>query len=117
MSGNQFGTILTIVASGMAGGYAGHLAVLFPEPKPADGVQDTPSAVVSALVDIFIGVVAAFSVPAIISLTSSGTNNLMTKVLSGNLQADVLSLAGYCLIASYSARTFLQSILNQIKAD
>jgi hypothetical protein len=106
--------IATIIVAGIVGGLAGHLANLFPEPTPPKSLgAQLSKAVEGSLVDILIGIIAALCVPAIISSTPS---TLMSKLVSDNKWADInlLYLAGYCLIAAYSARTFLQSMLGKI---
>jgi hypothetical protein len=108
--------LLVIVLSGLAGGLASYLV------RDQTDVSSTGAQQATTLLGALLaGVVASFCVPLFLLLTQSKLlEGLLDDAIKtdqkGLLQydLDLLYTAGFCLIAAYSARAFLQSISSKI---
>ncbi|HEX4296366.1 MAG TPA: YEATS-associated helix-containing protein [Rhizomicrobium sp.] len=102
--------IPVMLVAGLFGGGAGHLSS--PAPQSGDDQPSKPT----WLADLVIGIVAALCVPIFLQITQSKLmDSLWTAAQSGRLpDLDLLYLGGFCLIAAFSSRTFLQSVSSQV---
>lgn len=137
--------ITVIVIAGLAGGYAGYLQSLLPDTPPApspgknnggntdiNDPSETPTTPKPNLqADLFIGVVASACVPALLRLTNSdfakelfydiplnaAANACKNNCAPINHNTSLLYLAGLCLVAAYTARTFLNNFATKFMAQ
>lgn len=106
--------IATIVISGILGGIAASLAE--PRLEPAVGKPQPDPWKLALPRFIFLGLVASACVPLFLSLLQSG---IVGKILANEkpdaaaLESHLL-LAGFCLIAAFSARKFLDTVTAQV---
>jgi outer membrane murein-binding lipoprotein Lpp len=93
--------IVVTLLGGVIGGLASHLTN-----SSADDKSNWRTSV-------FVGVVAALAIPLFLSLSKS---DLITEIFSGGSAAlgDLFILLGFCLVAGFSSRSFMQNISSQI---
>jgi len=102
--------IAVMLFAGLFGGVAGHLCGSVPQSG------DDQSSGPTWLADLVIGIVAALCVPIFLQITQSKLmDSLWVAAQSSKLpDLDLLYLGGFCLIAAFSSRTFLQSVSSQV---
>ena len=112
--------IAIILITGLLGGWASHLSISLTEsqsnwPEDASRTQKNRR-VPRCLAHLVLGVVAAFTVPLFLSLIRS---DLMTNILVQSISkeySDFFILGGFCLIAGFSSRTFVDSLSAKVAA-
>jgi hypothetical protein len=111
MDNRVYIVVAIIVFTGLLGGFGGFLIT------PIGESQNDPQRRVLAR-SLFLGVIAAITVPLFLSLTKSG---LMGNIFAADTVPprppafeDYLVFAGLCVIASVSARRFLSSVTDRI---
>ncbi|GEM_PF-3851159 len=99
-----------MLIAGLVGGAAGHLNT---QSAPSG---DAPPAGPPWKADVLIGLVAALCVPIFLLITQSKLmDNLWSDAQAGKLpDLNLVYLAGFCLIAAFYSRSFLQSVSNQV---
>lgn len=112
--------LVIMIASGAVGGLA---SLVLEQDVPADGKQSesVASRVRAAIRRVFVGIVAAFTVPLFLSLAQS---SIVKDILQYNQNGDpskapadsiydMFLFSGFCLLAAFVARTFLPIVANQ----
>lgn len=106
--------IIIMLSAGLVGGLAAYLADLTPQGAPKLALALPGPALVRFLV---LGVVAAVCVPLFLSLVKSG---LMAGIFAARDETrpapfeDYLVFTGLCLVAAFSARSFIDSVSKQV---
>ncbi len=104
---------LVMMTAGILGGGAAHLS-------NATDIQSAKSADAplhpwrSWFADLSVGVVAAFCVPIFLQITQSKLMDALWQETQTGPGPQLFYLAGFCLIAAFSSRAFLQSVSGQI---
>lgn len=103
-------TVCAIIAgSGAAGGLANYL-MLPPEDDQTRNVWDAARMMT-------IGAIVAFAVPLFLSMAQSGLIAGIIQPSEGKTKgADVLVLVGFCIVASFASRAFMQGLVNRLLA-
>lgn len=119
--GNIASVISIIIAAGLTGGWAACLVDRSGRGLAEVGSDGSNSLRVPVLQFLLLGIIAAACVPLFLSLVKSGLmSNIFEPPAVPAGQAttvpfeDYLIFAGLCLIASFSARSFIDSVSKQV---
>ena len=112
--------VAIILMAGLFGGWASYLSTSFSEsrslwPEDASLAQKNGRARL-CLAHLVLGVVAAFTVPLFLSLIRS---DLMTNIMVQSFSkeySDLFDLGGFCLVAGFSSRSFVDSLSAKVAA-
>nr|WP_294507176.1 YEATS-associated helix-containing protein [uncultured Rhodopila sp.] len=112
--------LLVMTSAGLLGGLAGHRSRRQVPSKKVDADQlaalsasETSRWDGELITDLVVGIVAALCVPIFLAVAQSELLKNISKV-ADDFDWDLLSLAAYCLIASFSSRAFMESLSGQV---
>ncbi len=102
---------MAMAFGGIAGGFASYIIT------PIDEENNTKIPKWSYV--ILLGVIVAFTVPLFLSLAQSRLVEDITNPANPNksVGANVLVLMGFCIVAAFSARRFLENLSERVLAD
>ncbi|MFN4277374.1 MAG: YEATS-associated helix-containing protein [Ferrovibrio sp.] len=122
--------LCVIVSTGMLGGIANYL-LSNSRPQSDDPAGGTPALQLSWLGYAFLGIIAALIVPLFLSLAQSSllddiikatcndepTNGAAQSANCSSLYGKLFIFAGFCLLAAFSSRAFLQGMSEKLLND
>lgn len=108
--GSILAVIVIVLLAGILGGFAAYITV----PRDANASEPARAAILRYIV---LGVMASACVPLFLTLVQS---DLVKRIFAGSGQrpfAEYLVFVGFCLLAAFSARAFLESISRRVLRD
>lgn len=110
-----FLVLVVMLGAGLLGGLAGNLARKAVAAASADK-NEKKSANTPIATDMLVGVVSSFCVPIFLFVTQSKLMDTIQSDINSNAKPflELIYLGGFCLIAAFSSRAFMQFISKRV---